>query len=362
MPFHRIFFIFLFLSLFAGEGLAQTDSVYSRMTLGSAGYKSEYGFIDKYARSQATLLKKLKSTELALTAVRYCFGEQQTPPTEAVFKSYAAKCAAALKIIKVTDDTVSLAFGDPKISGLVPAVYLNNLMEALQADNMQFAFEKNQKSLDSLDDLMDKAYMQLAYVQDTLYSFSKTTEFHTQAQLVLGQMIDTVASMKRKLIAIGCDSSRVKGMFRQMDTLLAQFKVMYTDTVSEFWPGHLNDISIDVFECEQLLPKFQITVNATVTIVTDTSFAAWYRDRQKETMINMLEEQLDQNLMGILHHSFHYSMEAPKGKTFKAVLKRYQKRRATYVLHTNARANYLLQRSTITPGARIVCRASKIKC
>ncbi len=362
MSFRCTLFIALFLSLLAGQGLAQTDSVYSRMMLGSAGYNTLFGAPAKYARSQTLILQRLKSTELAEIAVRKCFSDQQSKLPEATYNSHAKKCAAALKV-NTSGDTAALAFGNPNISGIVPVVYLDNLMMVFLEDNMIYGRDANQKSLDSLDVLINDSRTVMLNSRDTLISFCNTSDFRSETHDLLYRLFDTVALFKKNLAEIGYNQQTIASMFYQLDTAMFRFTLGYKDTVSDYWDVKYAGVGVAVYDCEYILAGFRCYLNAALSMCTDTTMRPQLNEVQRGALFYTFEDILTgDKVRQFYYYSYEESRTPVKSKTFTSVSQRYQTNCETYHKLVNARGTTMVQRASIIPGSYILCIASKVKC
>lgn len=354
--------IWAILTFFVGNGMAQTDSVYSRMILGSAGFKTLFGEPSKYARSQTIMLQRLRSVELAERAVRKCFAEQQTQPTDATYKSHAKKCAAALRV-HTSGDTAAIAFGNPNISGIVPTIYLDNLMMVFLEDNMLYGRDANQKSLDSLDVLIDHARTVMLDSRDTLISFCNTRDFRTETHNLLYKLFDTVVVFKENLLAMGYDQQTISNMFYQLDTAMYRFTLGYKDTVSDYWEEKYAGVGVAVYDCESILADFRCYLNATLSMCTDTTIHPILNERQRGAVYYTFEEILTgEKVKHFYYYGYEESRTPAQSKTFASVNQRYRTNCEAYHKLVNAKGTTIVQRATIIPGSYILCIASKIKC
>jgi hypothetical protein len=354
---------FLMLTCFQLTANAATDSTYATLILGSAGYQTEYGFTPRYARQQADLIRQLTSAKLAEEAVRTSYDRQQVTKTETQIKIDAKTCAQSLRISHRSGDTVWLAFGNPPVVALNPVMYLNRLMMVFIGDNFSEALDRNRKTTDSLDKLMDKYYMELFHVRDTLFSFHDTREFTNESLRLLQALNDTVRLMKQTVnTLIHSDTLRMTRIFRNIDTLLAQLNRGYADSLSENFRLAVGDVNPVVFKLEFMLSAVSTSLRVMTGMIAESTADSLFLDRQASTMIDIIEEQL--NMESLDHYLNRYeTYDLPvKGKKFQPVLSRYRKKMREYSRLQYLRTQAVTGISGAMPHGKVICTASSYQC
>ena len=361
----RLFAILLFFVLVYSPvyGNAVPDSTYTALILGSAEYKPEWGITQGYARPQAELIKQLTSVTLAERALRITYNVLVISKTETQIKADAKVCAQSLRISHRSNDTVWLALGNTSISNLDHSMYLDNLLDAFIGDNLTETVRRSQKTVDSLQTLVDKRSMQLHAVEDTLFSFCDTLGFTKESIKLLQALKDTVRAMKQKVNGLVYpDTFRTQQIFRDVDTVFAQINREYADSLSESFQLRKGEVNLMVFKLETVLVQANMTLRILTAFKPTNNRDSIYFARQTNLLLEIVEAQLGmESLQRTVYTSEKYDMPV-KGKKLQPVLSRYRKTSLEYHTLQELRMKTVVDRAGLTPRGKILCHASHYPC